>query len=239
VATLSEHAFAEYDVVAVDQLVGLPDEGLEVAPLEPFGCVFNVVDRADIAADQTVAVIGLGFVGLGVARLAAQGGARVLVVSSRHRALSLAGELGAQAGLRLDDRHRVAGQIAELTGGRGCDRVVECTGHQTPLDLAGDVVSEGGRLAIAGFHQDGPRQVDLQQWNWKGIDVVNAHERDPARIRRGMELAADAIARDPVWTTALVTRRFALAEIGSALAQAADRPPGFVKGAVLMEAASC
>ena len=32
-----------------------------------------------------------------------------------------------------------------------------------------------GRLVVAGYHQDGPRQVDMQLWNWRGLDVINAH----------------------------------------------------------------
>lgn len=38
-----------------------------------------------------------------------------------------------------------------------------------------------GRLIVAGFHQDGERSVDMQGWNWRGLDVINAHER-PYRL---------------------------------------------------------
>ena len=50
---------------------------------------------------------------------------------------------------------------------------------------------ERGRLVIAGYHQDGPRQVNMQLWNWRGIDVINAHERDPRRYVDGMRAAVD------------------------------------------------
>lgn len=50
-----------------------------------------------------------------------------------------------------------------------------------------------GRLIIAGYHQDGPRQVDMQQWNWRGLDVINAHERDPAVAARGLREAMSAV----------------------------------------------
>lgn len=58
------------------------------------------------------------------------------------------------------------------------------------------VIGMGGRLVVAGYHQDGPRQVNMQDWNWKGIDVVNAHERDPAVHRQGLREAAAAAAAD-------------------------------------------
>ena len=56
------------------------------------------------------------------------------------------------------------------------------------------VIGMGGRLVVAGYHQDGPRQVNMQDWNWKGIDVVNAHERDPAVHRHGLREAVAAVA---------------------------------------------
>lgn len=58
------------------------------------------------------------------------------------------------------------------------------------------VIGMGGRLVVAGYHQDGPRQVNMQDWNWKGIDVVNAHERDPAVHRQGLREAVAAAAAD-------------------------------------------
>lgn len=56
------------------------------------------------------------------------------------------------------------------------------------------VIGMGGRLVVAGYHQDGPRQVNMQDWNWKGIDMVNAHERDPAVHRQGLREAVAAVA---------------------------------------------
>jgi threonine dehydrogenase-like Zn-dependent dehydrogenase len=67
--------------------------------------------------------------------------------------------------------------VRSLTNSAFCDVVIECTGMQWPLDLAGELTRERGRLVIAGFHQDGPRQVNMFLWNWRGLDVINAHER--------------------------------------------------------------
>lgn len=236
VATISERAYAEHEVVGRDDLVMLPD-GLTRAPLEPFGCLFNILDRAALPPEQPVAVVGLGFIGLGMVRLAARQGVPVIALSSNRAALERARGLGAQEVIETAHPEEAAAALGEVTRGRGCTTVIECTGHQAPLDLAGNIVAEGGRLVIAGFHQDGPRQVDLQQWNWKGIDVVNAHERSRARIRRGMEAAARALSDDPGWVDELVTHRFALAGIGAALEAAGRRPSGFVKAAVLMSRA--
>jgi threonine dehydrogenase-like Zn-dependent dehydrogenase len=85
-------------------------------------------------------------------------------------------------------------------------------------------------LVVAGYHQDGPRQVDMQQWNWKGIDVVNAHERDPRAYVRGMREALEAVASGVLDPLPLLTHRYPLDGLGRALDDAARRPAGFVKG---------
>jgi len=89
-----------------------------------------------------------------------------------------------------------------------------------------------GRLVIAGFHQDGPRQVDMFLWNWRGLDVVNAHERDPSAYVAGMSAAVDRIASGRLAPEALYSHRIELANAGEAFALLADRPAGFIKALV-------
>ena len=69
----------------------------------------------------------------------------------------------------------------------------EAVGAQRTLNLASQLVATQGRLVIAGQHQVGLRQVDMQSWNTRGIDVINAHERDPTHRVAGMRAAADAV----------------------------------------------
>jgi threonine dehydrogenase-like Zn-dependent dehydrogenase len=88
-------------------------------------------------------------------------------------------------------------------------------------------------MIVAGYHQDGPRQVNMQLWNWRGFDVVNAHERDPTVSVRGMREAADAIEKGLIDPRLLITHRFPLNQLGEALDTARDRPGNFDKAVVL------
>jgi NADPH:quinone reductase len=90
-----------------------------------------------------------------------------------------------------------------------------------------------GRLVIAGYHQDGPRQVNLQLWNWRGLDVINAHERDPQIYLQGMAKAVEAVTSGFLKPAPLYTHRFSLAHLGEALELAAQRPNGFMKALVM------
>jgi len=234
VAGLSGHAYAQYDVANASDLVKLPEAlGDLDLPLEPFGCAFNIFRRGDIQAGQTVAIVGIGFLGAILAKLASDAGARVIAISRRHESLDLARRMGAAETIPMDDHWQIISQMRELTDGKFCDRVIEAAGKQWPLDLAAELTREGGRLVIAGYHQDGPRQVNMQLWNWRGFDVANAHERDPAVAVRGMREAVEAIENGLIDPNMLITHRYPLERLGEALDAARDRPDGFVKAVVL------
>jgi threonine dehydrogenase-like Zn-dependent dehydrogenase len=235
VALLSSRSFAEYDVVAADSVAKLPPrlDGLPF-PGEPLGCAFNIFRRADIRAGQTVAIVGIGFLGAVLTRLATDAGARVLAISRRPSSLDLARRYGAQETIPMDDHWRIVEAVKAITGEALCPRVIECVGRQWPLDLAGELVGFGGRLVVAGYHQDGPRQVNMQMWNWKGIDVINAHERDPAVCLDGLRLAIEAVASGRLDPAPLFTHRYPLERLGEALAATRDKPDGFVKALVML-----
>ncbi|MGN6377306.1 MAG: MDR/zinc-dependent alcohol dehydrogenase-like family protein [Sphingomonas sp.] len=234
VAALSYHSFAEYDVADADAVVKLPP-ALDGQPFpgEPLGCAFNIFRRSDIQAGQTVAIIGIGFLGAVLTRLATAAGARVIAISRRQSSLDLARHYGAAETIVMDDHYAIIEHVKALTGDRLCERVIEAVGKQWPLDLAGELVGEGGKLVVAGYHQDGPRQVSMQMWNWKGIDVINAHERDRAVQLRGLADAVEAVASGGFDPAPLYTHRYALDQLGEALDATRDKPDGFVKALVM------
>ena len=133
----------------------------------------------------------------------------------------------------MTNRAQIINEVGELTKGELCDRVIEATGKQWPLDIAGDLVREGGKLIITGYHQDGPRQVNMQQWNWKGIDVINAHERDPAVYVRGIREAIGALQSGVLRPERLYTHSYPLSRLGEAFEATREHKEGFVKALVL------
>jgi threonine dehydrogenase-like Zn-dependent dehydrogenase len=233
VAALTYKAHAEYDIAAADAVVKLPDTLADTAVLgEPLGCATNIFQRSEIRAGQTVAIVGIGFLGALLTQLATHAGARVIALSRRPFSLEFAQQAGAEHTILLDDHWKILEQVKALTDGKWCERVIECTGLQWPLDLAGELTAERGRLVIAGYHQDGLRQVNLQLWNWRGIDVINAHERDPQAYVDGMKRAVDLIVQGVMDPTPLYTHRLPLDRLGEALELTRTRPDGFMKALV-------
>jgi threonine dehydrogenase-like Zn-dependent dehydrogenase len=203
VAALSYHSYAEYDLADADKVVKLPASlAGRPFPGEPLGCAMNIFRRSDIQAGQTVAILGI------------------------------AQESGADEVIKMDDHYRIIEDVKQLTDGKFCERVIECTGKEWPLNLAGELCAERSRLIIAGFHQDGMRQVNIQLWNWRGLDVINAHERDPQEYIKGIRAAIEAVEQGILRPEALYTHHYPLSEMKVAFDHLANRPDGFVKALI-------
>ncbi|TXR47844.1 MDR/zinc-dependent alcohol dehydrogenase-like family protein [Phyllobacterium endophyticum] len=233
VAALSFHAYATHDIADEQAVVPLPATlaGLPF-PGEPLGCAMNIFRRSNIEPGQTVAIVGIGFLGALLTQLAVSAGARVIAISRRPFALKAAQDAGASTVIAMEDHWQILDEVKSLTDGHFCDCVIEAVGKQWPLDLAAELTKERGRLIIAGYHQDGPRQVNMQLWNWRGLDVINAHERDPAIYASGIRSAIGAVLDDRLNPSPLYTHSFPLEQLGTALNMTRDRPDGFLKALV-------
>jgi len=235
VALLSSHAFAEFDFARVSEVVQLPPTLEDVAfPAEPLGCAMNIFNRAKIRSGETVAIVGIGFLGTLLTQLAVNAGARVLALSHRRSSLKLAEQFGAQVTIEIVDEQQALQSVKRATHGRGCECVIEATGTQEALDLASELTAERGRLVIAGYHQDGPRRVNMQLWNWRGIDIINAHERDPLVYVAGMRKAIEASQAGVIDPRPLYTHTFPLNDLSRAFETLEDSPEGFIKALVYL-----
>jgi threonine dehydrogenase-like Zn-dependent dehydrogenase len=94
------------------------------------------------------------------------------------------------------------------------------------------MTAERGRLVIAGYHQDGMRQVNVQLWNWRGLDVINAHERDPRMYIDGIREAVALMQQGVLDPAPLYTHTLPLDRLGDALELTRTRPDGFMKALV-------
>ena len=219
-------AFAEHVLADAGHLIAVPDDLADDDAIgEPLGCVVEARRRTPLVAGDRVALVGTGYMGLLMLQLLAVTGAgHVTVIEPRPDARATALALGAAEALAPDevDRDEAADAF---------DVTIEASGTQAGLDLASHLVREHGILSILGYHQ-AVRTVDLQVWNWKAIDVVNAHvrRRDLLNdaIRRGQELTR----LGKIHPGSLITHRFGLDQVGQAFETLATKPEGFVKAVV-------
>lgn len=146
-------AFASHAVVSRRSLVRI-DADLPLHEAALFGCavltgVGAVVNTAAVKAGQTVAVIGLGGVGLAaVLGAVAAGAAQVIAVDLSDDKLSLARELGATAVVKAGAE--AVDHVRTLTNG-GCDVVLEMAGSVRALESAVAMTRRGGTTVTAGL----------------------------------------------------------------------------------------
>ncbi len=234
VTGLSYNAYATHDIAKPENLVVLPDFfDNKPFPGEPLGCAMNIFSRSDIQQGHTVAIVGCGFLGLLLIQLARTAGARVIALSRRDFSLEMAANAGAHDCIHLDDHYQIIEKVKDLTNGRFCQRVVEATGKEWPLNLSIELTAERGKLIVAGFHQDGMRNLNVQMLNWRGIDMISAHEREPNRYVRGIKDAIEAIQKHQMDPYPFFTHGFSLDEMETAFDQLTQRPEGFVKGLII------
>jgi alcohol dehydrogenase len=147
-------AFAEFATVSVRSLVKIdPDLPLDEAAL--FGCavltgVGAVVNCAKVSPGSTVAVVGLGGVGLcALLGALAAGAARVVAVDLLEDKLALARQLGATDAVNGGSPSAVE-QIRSLTAG-GVEYAIETAGSVKAMELAYKVTRRGGTTVTVGL----------------------------------------------------------------------------------------
>lgn len=234
VTALSFNAYATHDIAKAENTVKLPEFLRNQAfPGEPLGCAMNIFNRSDIKEGQTVAIVGSGFLGNLLTQLAKSAGAKVIAISQRDFSLQTARKSGADHTIQMHDHYKIIEQVKEITNGEFCERVIEATGKEWPLNLSIELTAERGKLIVAGFHQDGMRNLNVQLLNWRGIDMISAHERDPAQYLKGIKEAIVAIEKEWMDPFPMFTHSFSLEEIEKAFQHLTERPDGFIKALLI------
>lgn len=236
VTGLTYNAYADFDIANEENLVLLPETlAGKPFPGEPLGCAMNIFERSDIQEGQTVAVVGCGFLGLLLIQLLKSAGCKVIALSQRQFSLDKAKECGADYIIPLEDHYQIIERVKEITDGNFCDRTIECTGKEWPLNLSIELTKVRGKLIIAGFHQDGMRTLNVQLLNWRGIDMISAHERENSEYIKGIQNAITAIEKGEMDPNPLFTHTFSLDEMAEAFKCLTERPDGFIKALIVNE----
>lgn len=189
VALLGQERFARHTVARESQAIALPGErgAWERWIAEPIACCVNGVAAAEVEPDDIVAVVGCGFMGLGLLQCLRMAPARIRVaLAPRPFSRDLAVRNGAD--LALDSAAPdIAAAIARAAPARPmpsqyvvpgfeggpCDVVFEASGTRAGLELAASLVRVGGTLVLFG-HQEGPTTIDGTLWHMRGLRVLNA-----------------------------------------------------------------
>ena len=142
---------AEYCIVPAKQLFSIPKNlSIEASAfIEPVSCAIHGIDRANISAGDTVAILGGGTIGLLMLQLAKlAGAARVIVVEPLEHKRAIARDLAAD--VILDPGNENASEAIHDLTSVGADVVIECVGKPQTMQVAIDVARRGGTVEFFG-----------------------------------------------------------------------------------------
>lgn len=194
----------ENQVVRIDAAVPFPEACiLGCGTITGAGAAINA---AGVRPGDTVAVIGLGGVGLNVvagAQLA--GAARIIGVDINPEKLELARAFGATDGVNAAETDAVTA-VRELTGGAGVDHAFEVIGRRQTAEQAIAMLRVGGMASLIGIHDEGATiEID-----------VNAMLRGQFRVQ-GVFMGRSDIKRDiPMFASLFLQGRFNLSDLVAA-----------------------
>jgi L-iditol 2-dehydrogenase len=223
----TDGGFCEYQVNNINTLVAIPDtmSDEEATLVVTAGtAMYGLTELGGLVAGESVAVLGPGPIGLlGVAVAKALGAAPVILTGTRDNRLQIGRELGADHVVNVRKENAVEA-VRRITGGKGVDYVLECSGAPDAVNEAGRMVSRGGRICLAAFPHE-PVPVDVAHLVRNNIYLFGIRGEGKSATHR-----AEAFMSQKRFDARRIhTHTFALEDLPTALKYARERIDDAIK----------
>ena len=224
--------FADYvkvpgHIVRSGGLITIPDDVTfeQASFVEPTNCCLKAVKKAQIAPGQTVLVTGAGPIGLMFIMLVKYFGARAIATDLLPTRIEKALSIGADAAFDARDPDLTA-KIHALTQGMGVDTSLLAVPSDKAFFQALDCTRKGGKiLFFAEFPDELEIPINPNVLYRREIDLMGSYSSS----YRVQALAADIVFHKRIDVDALVSDRYPLKELASAVEQAVTPGPDTYK----------
>jgi L-iditol 2-dehydrogenase len=195
--------------------------------VEPLNTCLKGIRSLNLAADETVLVIGQGPIGIMLASLARRSGARVLTSDLYPERHQVAATFGLNSPIDASQEDVVAVTRA-ASEGRGADAVILAVGGNSLIRTAMDAARPGGRVMLFAQTQHGEATIDPAAVCVDEKTLLGSYSASVAIQDDALRLVFDGY-RQGYDLTRLVSHRFPLAEAVHALAVASEPKPASMK----------
>ena len=200
---------------------------LEGALIEPLAVGFHAANQGGAHAGQTAVVMGAGCIGLvSMMALKAEGVSRVYVVDVMQKRLDKALELGADGVINGKDEDAVDA-VRTLTGGMGCDLVIETAGTEITTRQAVHMTKKGATIVLVGYSKTGEITLPMSLALDKELTFKTVF-----RYRHIYPMAIEAVASGRVNLEGIVTNIFDFDDIQNAMDKSVSDKANIVKAVV-------
>ena len=207
-------AFCEYVAADADFVYKMPENLTfeEGSMIEPLSVGIHATRRGHITAEDTVAILGSGPVGLlTLQAVRARGATNIYVTDIRDYLLEYARRLGATETINAQREDPVK-RIMELTDGRGADVVIEAAGSIEAGRQTFEIVRRGGRIVIIGVFPKTEFAVRMTDFVDKELTVYGVF-----RYANTYPTALSLVSAGKIELKPLITHVFTLDEIQRAM----------------------
>jgi threonine dehydrogenase-like Zn-dependent dehydrogenase len=216
-------ALTEYIVMPPEKLYPANLTIQELCLVEPLTVGFHAVNRGRVTPRDTVAVFGCGGVGLGAIAAAHFRGALTIGIDVDSNKLAIAKKAGATHTIdtRTEPLHA---RLADLTGGRGPDVIVEAIGLPQTFRAAVEEVAFTGRVVYIGYAK-APVAYETRLFVQKELDILGSRNAAPEDFREVIDMLQGH--RFPV--AEVVTATVPLEEAPTVLRAWSEDPESYTK----------
>jgi L-iditol 2-dehydrogenase len=223
----TDGGFAEYAVNNINTLVAIPDSmsDAEATLVVTAGtAMYGLTELGGLVAGEGVAVLGPGPIGLlGVAVAKALGAAPVILTGTRDNRLRIGRALGADHVVNVRDEDPVEA-VRRITGGKGLDYVLECSGAPDAINQAARMLNRGGRICLAAFPHE-PALIDIAYIVRNNIYLYGIRGEGKSATHR----AEAFMSQKRFDATKIHTHTFGLHDLPTALRYASERIDDAIK----------
>ncbi len=239
-ANTKDGVFAEYFHVnrADANLTVIPysiseEVAIYTADMMPTG--FMCAENAFIPKGDTVAIFGVGPVGLMAAAAARLLGAGLIIAVDRiPQRLDFALEYGADVVINLNKEDPID-EIMKLTNGKGVASAMECVGNGLAFKWCVEATRPGGTISNAGYHGEGENvPLPREAWGVGMADKTIMTELCPGGKER-MQRLLRLIETERVNPTSLTTHRFSFDEIDTAFRMMGTKEDNIIKPIIFFD----
>ncbi len=192
---------------------GVPFE--QAAFMEPVNTVLKAVKLLNLAADETVLVIGQGPIGVLLAALSRRTGARVLTSDLYPERHAIAAKFGLHEPIQAGTENVVERALA-ATEGRGADAVILAVGGHALIPTAMNAARPGGKVMLFAQTQHGEASFDPGAVCMDEKTLLGSYSASAA-IQPEVESLVFGAYRKGFDCTQLISHRFGLEEAVAAV----------------------
>ncbi len=180
----------------------------DAASVEPLSISYFSVNRAQPKEDETIAVLGLGVIGLyAIQVLKSMGVSKIVASGRRGSRLEAAKVCGADIVIDAAEEDAVAAAMS-MTGKMGVNTVIECAGVQATFDQSVAMARGGGKIMLVGIYE--------QPLTWDPLQVISKNLSLVGCLGGNFPASINLLKEGKVSAKPMITHRFSLDQAAEA-----------------------